>query len=139
MAWSYDNTLPTEKDQIRLLVGDIIAADPQLDDNEVQFFADQFSVKIAAAEVAMVLSAKYAREADKWVGDLKILASQRSRTYAELAKRLREQAATIEGGTQGQGLYAGGISLSDKAQHEANVDANLATFRMGMHDNPDTE
>lgn len=47
--------------------------------------------------------------------------------YIDLADRLESEAMRA-------GIYAGGISVSDKAANRANTDVDQPAFRRGMHD-----
>lgn len=133
MAWTYDlTTTPlTDLARVRMRLGDTDASDQQLSDEEIfDLLGQTGSVTGAVARAASVLAFRYARQADKWVGDLKILASQKSRAYRELAESL---------GTVGSVYFgvpsAGGVYQGDK--EEAEADSSLATpyFRRGQHDN----
>lgn len=63
MTWTYFISLETTKDQVRLLIGDTLEVDPQLQDEEIAWLisrhgTDPDSVAIAACDV---LIAKYSR------------------------------------------------------------------------------
>jgi len=90
MAWSYDASLSTTRDQVRSMVGDTKSTDQQLQNETIEaLLVDTGDNPTAAAvQAAKLIAANYSRQADKWVGDLKILASQKSRAYYELSKQL---------------------------------------------------
>lgn len=135
MAWTYDTSLATQRDTVRLLVGDTISTDPQMSDEELDaLLLVHGSVKATAINVALALAAKYARFADKWVGDLKILASQKSRAYYELAKQLGSSR-----GFSGGVPSAGGIYTSDKEATEGDEGLVKPHFRRGFMDNEEGE
>jgi hypothetical protein len=124
MSWSYDTTLSTAKDRVRLLLGDTVMSDPQFSNEELEaLLTIHGSDRRTAIVAARALSAKYARQADKWVGDLKILASQKARAYRELAETLAADASAYHGVPS-----AGGISVSDKAAAVANTDRVSPAF-----------
>lgn len=131
MAWTYDESeLDIPRNQVRLKLGDVDRSDPQLQDEEIdQFLAETDSVDGATFRAARALAARYSRSVDKWVGDLKILASQRSRHYLELAKAL-SSSALIHGVPS-----AGGVFQSDKDAMEQDSSLVQPFFRRGMHDN----
>lgn len=132
MTWTYDSTdLSTDLAKVRLLIGDTDTSHQQLSDEEINVvLALEENIYIAAASCARVLAAKYTRMADKWVGDLKVLYSQRSRQY----ERLAESLAKRKGRTH-QVPTAGGISVSAKESAEANTDRPTSYFRVGNMDN----
>lgn len=134
MTWSYNPSLVADLDRVRMLIGDTNADDQQLTDEEISFLVtSEGNVYAASALACRVLSAKYARYADKWVGDLKILASQKARAYERLADAYDSQAnasASFSGIPS-----AGGIYVSEKEDQES--DSSLVTpyFRRGNMDN----
>lgn len=137
MAWTYD---PADLDDpiyaVRLTIGDTNPNDPQMQDEEIQSLLDLTgnSVASASAKAARALAARYARSVDKWVGDLKILASQRQRHYLNLSEELEGASAL------GHGVpSAGGIRVSQKESMEANDDLVQPFFRRGMHDNRESD
>jgi hypothetical protein len=142
MAWSYDPTLATDKDRVRFMIGDTDTDDQQLQDEEILFLIEQYDTLYgAAAAAANALAAKNARYADKWVGDLKILASQMSRAYRELADRFSRQGvdAAMLAATQWGVPTAGGVYAEDKAQYEADPSLAQPFFKRGIHDNREAE
>lgn len=134
--WTYDPALLDDPDdgplfRVRLRIGDTDAEKPQLEDEEILEFLDEASGSVARASLiaAQHLASKYARYVDKWVGDLKILASQRHRAYLKLIEELQPTAGAL-------GVpYAGGIRVSDKENTEANDDLVVPSFRRGDMDN----
>ena len=134
MAWTYDTTLPTNRDKIRLLIGDTISTDEQMSDEELDAMLVMYgSVKPTAIAALRVLASKYARFADKWVGDLKILASQKSRAYLEMAKTLAASTTLSGGGVPS----AGGIYADEKQAGEENDSLAKPAFKRGVTDNPE--
>lgn len=132
MSWTYDETVLDTNPiyQVRLKLGDVNENDPQLQDEEIQLLLDQTdSVNGATMQGARLLAARYARSVDKWVGDLKILASQRHRAYLELSKSL--SALALVRGVP----IAGGIRLSDKENITGDDDLVVPSFVRGLHDN----
>jgi len=135
MAWTYDaNALDEPLNAVRMLVGDTNTNEQLLQDEEIEAFIDITDSNVAAAAAAArALSAKYARSVDKWVGDLKILASQKQRQFLRLYEQLTLQASS-------HGVpSAGGIRVSQKEEHAANTDLVSPAFRIGMHDHLTTE
>lgn len=131
MSWTYDATeLDEPRNQVRLKLGDTNPNDPQLQDEEIDRFLNEAdSVDGATRMAASALAARYSRSVDKWVGDLKILASQRSRHYLELAKSLTGRASIHAVPS------AGGVFQADKDGMEQNSSLVQPFFRRGQHDN----
>jgi len=127
--WSYDPSGGTVTDQVRLLIGDTDSTDQQLQNEELAtLIAAAGSTTSAAAMACRTLAARYARFADKWVGDLKILASQKSRAYERLAEQYEDRGAVYAVPS------AGGIRLADKEANTANTELVQPAFRIGVHD-----
>lgn len=131
MTWTYDSDVTTDRDKVRFLIGDTVSEDPQLDDGEVAFLLTQYgSVQAAALAACRALIAKYSRLCDKWVGDLKILASQKQLHYT----RLLESLVTTSGNLAAI-PSAGGISVGQKESYESDTDRVAPAFRRGQDDN----
>jgi hypothetical protein len=142
MAWTYDSSLGSDKDRVRFMIGDTDVDDQQLQDEEILFLIETYDTLYgAAAAAANALAAKYARYADKWVGDLKILASQKSRAYRELADRFSRQGvdAAMLAATAWGVPTAGGIYAEEKAEYEADTELATPFFKRGIHDNREAE
>src|SRR5262245_24926334 len=95
MTFTYASTdLSTTLAQVRLTIGDTNSADPLLTDEEINYaILSGGSVNSSAAIAADWISAKFARLADKSVGDLSISQSQKAKQYADLSARLRRDVA----------------------------------------------
>lgn len=133
MAWTYNIELTEPKDKVRLMIGDTTNVDPQFQDEELEaMLAIYGNVTQTAVAAARALSARYSRQADKWVGDLKILASQRAKQYRELADMLE----TASVGTFGI-PSAGGIRVSQKEAAEGDTDRVQPSFKSNMFEGVD--
>lgn len=137
MTWSYNPSLlstpqGTPKDAVRLLIGDVIQCDPQLQDEEIEYFASlRGSIYGAAAECCRALSARFSRSVDQKGGTNTIMYSQMAIAYARKAVEF-DYKATLTGSS---GLpYAGGISISDMQMREMNADRVEPVFTRGMMD-----
>lgn len=134
MTWSYSPTsLATNPFmQVRRLIGDVISSDQQIADEEITFALTQrSSIYGAAAECCRYIAAQYSRQADTVTGELKENFSNRARAYSAMAMQM-ETLSTSRGGAV---PYAGGISVSDKINQEANLDRVTPQFAIGMDDN----
>jgi hypothetical protein len=140
MTWLYDinnlnSTTPSQaqsRDQTRFLIGDTDPGDQQLQDEEIYFtIASRSSVYGAAAMCCRNLATKFSRLADSAQGPLHTSLSQKARNYRMMAGQYENEAMS-RGALPG---YAGGISISDKAQAEMDTDRVPPQFNIGMTDN----
>jgi hypothetical protein len=131
MSWTYDETaLADPTNQVRLKLGDTNPDDQQLSDEEIDLLLSEAgSVESAVQRGARVLAARYARQTDKWVGDLKILYSQRARAYRELAESLSGTVSVFRIPS------AGGIRVSEKETMASDPDLVAPAFRRDQFDN----
>ncbi len=138
--WTYDiNTLAVQmvspaqtRDQIRFLISDTDPGDQLLQDEEILFAASlRSSIYGAAAMCARSLAMRYSRQADSTQGPLHTALSQKARNFRMMADEMENFAQSF-GATAG---YAGGISISDKAQQEMDNDRVGPQFNIGMTDN----
>lgn len=123
-------------DTVRFLIGDTDSSDPQFQDGEisgllVQNVGEPYQ---SAIEGCRALATKYARQADKTVGDLHILSSQKSKTYIALIPQLQAQAQRHTVPVP----YAGGIKKSDKQKDQDNDDVVPPSFVKGIMDDTGT-
>lgn len=133
MVWSYvpAQLAASTKDQVRLLIGDVLSTDPQMQDEEIVFaISNNSSIAGAAADCCTALASKFARSPDQKSAALQVNFSQLSKQYALMAVYYRNQAA-IGGSAM---PYAGGISLTDKLNQEQNSDRVSPQFTIGMQD-----
>lgn len=132
--WSYDpGQLANSKlMQTRLLIGDVTAKDPQLQDEEIaQLLVFRGSVYGAAADGCRAIASNLSRQADSVQGDIRVMYSARARNYGQRALQYETQAQVRSGGMP----YAGGISISDKQQVENDADRVTPQFNIGQDDN----
>jgi len=133
MTWSYSfNPATSDKDAVRYLSGDTDFDNQQVQDEEIGWLlSEEANVYLAAAQACGSISAKYARRANRSVGDLKI-------EYTSITNQYSERAATLEarGAMRAGKPYAGGISKDDKEMAEEDDDRVKPSFVLGIHDNP---
>lgn len=137
MAFTYDaETLldPTDDSyelyQTRFMLGDTVDTGHEFEDEELLMLLSLFLTPTASAVAATrTRIAKYAGSVDKWVGDLKILASQRVQHYTDLLAELT--GADIFIGEPS----AGGVYVADKEAAAGNTSLVQPYFRIGMDDN----
>lgn len=134
MTWTYNvyDIATSPKDQVRLLIGDTVDCDPQLQDEEIVFLiSSRTTVYGAAAECCRSLASKYARSVDSAAGTQKATLSQLSKQYTSKAIQF-EQKASASGAAM---PYSGGISIADKQRQDANTDRVPPQFTLDMDDN----
>ncbi len=130
MTWSYSgNPSANSKDQVRFLTGDTDTTDQLLQDEEISWLLGQEPSPLAAAVRALeALAARFARQVDKAVGDLRLSLSQKAQAFAARAAELRLRLALASA------PYAGGLSEAEKAAAEGEADLVQPAFKRGMHD-----
>jgi hypothetical protein len=94
VAFTYDGTLDTDLEKVRLEIGDTDSTDPQFTDAEINYFLDGNSVTEAALKACEALVAKYSRQFDFETDQQKFLRSQRATAYRALADELRSGGAS---------------------------------------------
>lgn len=134
MTWTYDvaGLSSNSKDQMRLLVGDTLSDDPQLQDEEIQFLlTTRSSIYGAAAQCCRSIASQYSRKADAVQGELHTLYSAQAKAYSARAAEYENRSVAAGGALP----YAGGISIADKQAQEQNADRVPPQFALGMEDN----
>jgi len=70
--------------------------DQLLQDEEIDYLLTETqNILLAASRAAKAVAAKFARQADKAVGDLRISLSQKAQAYKTLAADLEKQARSV--------------------------------------------
>jgi hypothetical protein len=127
---SFDTSLSTDRDQVRVLIGDIVPTDELIEDDMIDALLTlKGSINGAALACAESLAARFSRDRDKKVGALS-LSGNRGEFYANLVKQLRRAASL------GAAPYCGGISVSDKAAAEADADRVVPAFTKNQFAHP---
>ncbi len=135
MTWTYDSSDPgaSDKDQIRLMVGDTDTSDQLMQDEEITYFVTTYTtVGSAAVAVARAILSVFARQVTKAVGDLRINASDRYKAYAEHIANLEELALASDP----YQIYVGGQSFDEINSDLRDIDLPQGRFAVGMHDYP---
>ena len=134
MTWSYGGDPSAQlRDAVRFYIGDTVAADPQLSDEELDYLLGiALTAQASALAACDMLIAKYSRMVDRSIGSLSISASQRSANYQTLRATLAESFTSGSLATIGLHVYAGGISVSDKETNEGDGDRVIPAFTRGV-------
>lgn len=135
MAWTYGaDPENSNRDAVRLLIGDTDTTDQQLQDSEVEYFLTLFGasgdgrVVPAAVRCCDAIAAKYARQVDTTNQGLRVGASKRLEHYQSLAEELRLQIATV-----GE-VFLGGSKYSEAKKLDEDTDLIPPVFRRGQDD-----
>ena len=130
MSWAYSplNLATSPKDQVRRLLGDVLASDQQVQDEEITWSLSRWNIYGATAELALGLAFQLARQVDVVQGELKTNFSNRSKQYAALARQMKLLANTSAM------PYAGAISIADKINVASDPDRPPPDFNRGQFD-----
>lgn len=108
MAFTYDDSLATDRDKLRFLIGDTDSANAQFSDGEIAYMNTKAgSPDFAAIGAARVLAAKYSRLADTSIETVSVSHSQKAKAYLTLADALQsqyDQSAASSGGISATGI-----------------------------------
>lgn len=94
MGWSYDETQLTvsPRDAVRFNIGDTDKADPQLQDEEIDYLITQYtSVGAAAYHACLKIAARWAKKANRTIGSLSIQYRDKYEAYLQLAEEIRTE------------------------------------------------
>lgn len=115
--------------QVRRLVGDVLAGDQQMQDEEINWQITQYStVYGAAGACCRMLAAQLARKVDTVQGELRTMYSAQTKRYLALAEDLEMR------GLRGVVPYAGGISVTDKVNVAQDPDRAPPEFNKHQFD-----
>ena len=135
-AWTYDPSTIASNTlfQVRRLIGDVLADDPQIWDEEIAFFLTlRSNVYGAAAEACRSIAAQYSRKVNTTSpGSISTEYGVQAEHYLTMARQM-EQRSKLSGA--GSLPYAGGMSISDKRNISLNTDRVQPSFNIGMTDN----
>jgi len=136
VTFTYTNAPATDTtDAVRFLIGDTVSPG-DLSDEEIAFLLTTYSDNVGRAAMAAVsaLIAKFAKDVDKQVGDLRIFSSQKVRAY-ERARQYLESILNVYAPLE---IYAGGLSYDEQESDDLDTDLPQSFFRRRMHDMPET-
>lgn len=138
MAFTYNDTLPTAKDKVRMLIGDIGPTSFDVSDEAIAFFLDQNNNLIIASArdaVSAVMAHLARNSTTRTIGPLSISEGIRLLHYTTLLERLVLLAATSKDSIAVP--YLGGWKRSAKVTMESNSDREPLDINKGMDDNVD--
>jgi hypothetical protein len=134
MTWTYDPAQIASSPlmQMRVLIGDTLTKDPQLQDEELAFFQTQkTNIYGACALACRSLAARLSREADSTQGNLHTLYSSRARAYAQRAAQFEVDETVRSAGVP----FSGQTSQADYDARAADLDRMGPEFEIGGDEN----
>lgn len=135
MTWTYDPSLPTDKDTVRFYVGDTDTNNQLVQDETIEAMLVLYPApKMAAAVICRSLAAQFARDVNYKVGDVSENSSDIAKFYKDLADELDPHGLTQE--TPIALPSFGGRSLSEKETLNSDTDAVQPAFFRNMGDIP---
>ncbi|HET8628784.1 MAG TPA: hypothetical protein VFL91_15285 [Thermomicrobiales bacterium] len=114
MSWSPPtNPATVRQDAIRVLVGDVLASDEQIQDEQLAYFLARYPDDDyqCASFVAGAIAGRYARQMDSGVGPAKVNFEKRMQHFLGLAQYLWN----VWQGLPPDGSAAGGVGALDAA------------------------
>lgn len=130
MTWSYQDTMPTDKDKVRFYVGDTVSTSQKLSDQEINFaLTEAGSPRLAAALCCDRLAAQFTALVDTTVGTLRIAHSNKAAQYQKMAATLRARGAVMALPT------AGGVFVDDKSATQQDDSLVQPSFTVDQLDN----
>jgi len=131
VTWSYSNTLATNRDMVRLKIGDTDTNDQLLQNETIDALltARSNSVVDASIDCIRAILAVFVREIDRSNIGITASRSQKFNQLESLLKQLQAEARTGHGG-----MFVGGHSRSDKDTIESNDDFIQPFAKVGKDD-----
>lgn len=130
MSWTYDDSLPTDRDWVRFRTGATNTNDQQISNEEIDaVLAVKADKDLAALAVARAILAKLSRDYDRSNIGMSASRSQRIQHLKDLIDELKAEAVT------GAGPAWGGQSQADKDSVNENSDYIGCPFTRDRHKN----
>lgn len=128
MTWTYSgDPSASNLDAVRFMTGDTDTTDQLVTDGEINYaLTAGGGVTAAAVTICQAIAAKFSRQADKSVGDLRISLSQKAQAYLSMADKLEQKGSRLAI------PFACGLSVDEKETSEADTSAVQPLFRRGM-------
>lgn len=132
MTFTYSTAVSTDRDKVRLMLGDTDPGDAKFSDEEIAgALAIYGTTSLTAAALADSLAAKYSGRTSISVDGLSVNYAARVAQYSALADRLRSASA----GSIGE-PFVGGIRSSEMDAADEDTDRVAPAFSHDMHINP---
>lgn len=131
MTWSYDDSLPTDRDKVRFRIGDTDSEEELLSNETLDaLLVIRNDVVLASIDAVQAILAKFAREIDRQALGLGGPRSQKTTHYENLLKVLRAEAD--KGST---GVFYGGATIAAKQAALADTTRPRPPFRIDQFNN----
>jgi hypothetical protein len=131
MTWSYDDSLPTDRDKVRFRIGDTDSEEELLSNETLDaLLVIRDDVVLASIDAVQAILAKFAREIDRQALGLGGPRSQKTTHYENLLKVLRAEAD--KGST---GVFYGGATIAAKNAAFADTTKPRPPFRIDQFNN----
>jgi hypothetical protein len=131
MTWSYDDSLPTDRDKVRFRIGDTDSEEELLSNETLDaLLVIRDDVVLASIDAVQAILAKFAREIDRQALGLGGPRSQKTTHYENLLKVLRAEAD--KGST---GVFYGGATIAAKNAALADTTKPRPPFRIDQFNN----
>jgi len=129
MTWTFSDSIATDKDKVRLKIGDTDTNDQLLSDETIEaLLAIRDDVVLCAIDACRAILAKLAREIDRSAAGMSGSRSQKTQHYKDILANL-----TKESGGETR-VKVGGISKSDNDTLRDDSDFEEPAFSVGMND-----
>ena len=138
MTWTYNSDVSTDRDKVRLLIGDKDTNDQLLSDEEIDFvITQQPNVYYSAAQCCETIAGKFGRDVSTTLEGMSIAKRQRFENYLNMANQLRTMAMRVAPSKP----FAASIDKDDKEAYSYHENSNLVqpNFEIEMHDHPEGE
>lgn len=131
MSFSFNESLTSDLDKVRLRIGDTDSEEVLLSNETITaLLTIRNDVILASIDCVEAILGKFAREIDRQALGLGGPRSQKTSHYTALLKELRAEAA--RGST---GVFFGGGSIAEKESIREDSDKPLAPFRLDQFKN----
>jgi hypothetical protein len=131
VTWSYSgNPAASDRDRLRFDLGDTVAEDPLLQDEELDFcLAQESSYYGALARACEAIAMRFSREASVSTGRLSLQLAERAKQWTERAQEYRKRAAAAHAPS------VGGLSKAEEEAALQDPDRTGPYFRKDMMKN----
>ncbi len=144
IPWTYDQALSTDRDRVRLMIGDVDVNDQLLSDSELDaYVTGTYNIDRVAANLCRFIAGKFARLVSGSVDGVRISIQQKYTHYRQLAVVYDDAALASTGGigavlagTAGVPLVSG-VSLDGIDIVRDDTDRRRDVFQRGQFDHPD--
>ena len=129
MTWSFSDSLATDRDKVRLKIGDTDTDDQLLSNETIDALLDiRADVILCSIDACRAILAKLARDIDRSAAGMSGSRSQKTQHYKDILANLVKESG---GETR---VKVGGISKDDNDTLNDDSDFEKPTFTVGMND-----